>query len=291
MENILENEVAAAKIQTLGAEIVSFKKKKTDDEYIWHGDSAYWSSHAPVLFPMVCAANDGKIKVDGKVYPIGNHGFARKSEFELIEANASKAVYRLMADENTKKMYPFAFHLYATYTLVDNQLKVVYQVENVDEKEIYFQIGTHPGFYCPVNEKTKFEDYYLEFECNETLERLFMNDANVLIPNKTEMVLQDSKVLPLTRELFAKGALVFKQVNSKKISLKCKTSSKTLVLLSSHLPYLGLWQAKDAEFVCIEPWHGIADVDGYAGEFKEKEQMVFLKPGEKFACGYTLIID
>lgn len=291
MNKVLKNDLASVQIKKLGAEVVSFKKKENDCEYMWNGDEKLWSGHAPVLFPIVCAANNGEIKVDGQIHKIGNHGFARKSEFELIEENDTKVVYRLSYDENTLAMYPFKFTLYICYNLDGNKLKVNYKVENVDNKEIYFQIGTHSGFNCPVDKKDKFEDYYLQFECNETLERLFMNDANVLISGKSEVILENNNILPLTRELFEDGALVFRNINSKQVALRSKTTDKSVVVSYENLTYMGLWQAKDADFICIEPWHGIADEDNFNGEFKEKEMIITLKEGTSFECDYTIEIN
>ncbi len=291
MNKVLKNDLALVQINKLGAEVVSFKKIENDCEYMWNGDAKYWSGHAPVLFPIVCAANNGEIKVNGQIHKIGNHGFARKSEFELIEESDTKAVYRLSYDENTLVMYPFKFTLYICYTLEGNKLKINYKVENADNKEIYFQIGTHSGFNCPLDKDDKFEDYYLEFECNETLERLFMNDANVLISGKSKVILENNNILPLTRELFKDGALVFRNINSKQVELKSKISDKSVVLSYENHTYMGLWQAKDANFVCIEPWHGIADEDDFNGEFKEKEMIITLKEGASFECNHTIEIN
>lgn len=291
MNKILKNDFAVVEINKLGAEVVSFKRIENDCEYMWNGDENYWSGHAPVLFPIVCAVNNGEIKVDGQIHKIGNHGFARKSEFELVEESDTRAVYRLSYDENTLAMYPFKFNLYIYYTLEGNKLHINYKVENVDNKEMHFQIGTHPGFNCPLDKDSKFEDYYLEFECNETLERLFMNGANVLINGKSEVILENDNRLPLTRDLFKDGALVFRNMNSKKVVLKNKSTDKTVTLSYENLSYMGLWQAKDANFVCIEPWHGIADNDNFNGEFKEKEMIINLKQGTNFECNYTIEIN
>lgn len=291
MNKVLKNGVAVVEIKKLGAEVSSFKKFENDCEYMWNGDEKYWSGKAPVLFPIVCAVNNGEVKVDGKIYKIGNHGFARKSEFELIEESDNKAVYRLSSNENTLEMYPFKFNLYICYTLEGTKLSIDYKVENVDNKEIYFQIGTHPGFNCPLDKGDKFEDYYLQFESNETLERLFMNGANVLINDKSEVILENKNVLPLTRELFKDGALVFRNMKSKQVALRSKNSDKSVTLSYENLSYMGLWQAKDADFVCIEPWHGIADEDGYNGEFKEKEMIITLDQGASFECNHTIEIN
>lgn len=291
MNKVLKNDLAVVQIKKLGAEVVSFKKKEDNCEYMWNGDEKYWSEHAPLLFPIVCAVNNGEIKVDGQIHKIGNHGFAKKSEFELIEESDSKAVYKLSYDENTLAMYPFKFNLYVCYTLERNKLKIDYKVENVDNKEIYFQIGTHPGFNCPLDKNGKFEDYYLEFECNETLERLYMNGSNLIISGKSKVILENNNILPLTRELFENKALVFRNINSKQVALRSKTTDKSVTLSYENLSYMCLWQAKDANFVCIEPWHGIADEDNFNGEFKEKEMIIKLKEGTNFECNYTIEIN
>lgn len=292
MCKILKNELAEVKIKKFGAEVVSFKKIENDCEYMWDGDEKEWSGHAPVLFPIVCAANNGEIKVDGQIHKIGNHGFVRKSDFELIEESDTKAVYRHSYDESTLEMYPFKYNLYITYTLEDTKLHINYKVENVDEKEIYFQIGTHPGFNCPLGKDGKFEDYYLEFDSKENLERLYMNDANVLITGKSQTVLENDNILPLTRELFKDGALVFKNIKSRKIQLKSKVTDKSVIVsYDDKLNYLGLWQAKNSNFVCIEPWHGIADTDDFTGEFKEKEMIIGLETGKIYEVDYSIAIN
>jgi len=290
MNKQIKNDISEVEISSLGAEIISFKTLNDGCEYLWNGDKSYWPGHAPLLFPIVCAVNEGKITVDNKEYAIGNHGFAKKSEFTVVKETANSIIYQLSYDEETLKMYPFKFELNIIYTLVDNKLNINYVVRNIDNKEIYFQIGMHPGFHCPRVESENLEDYYLEFECNENLDRLFMNGSNVIIKNKSENILQNHNILPLTPQLFENGALVFRNISSKKISLKSKKSNQKVVLSFENLPYLGIWQAKDAPFVCIEPWHGIADTEGFNGEFKGKEMMITLDQGMSFECNCSIEI-
>jgi galactose mutarotase-like enzyme len=292
MNKILKNNIFSVEISKAGAELTSFKNLQNSCEYIWNGDKSYWSGHSPVLFPIVCAANNSTIKVDGNDYKIGNHGFARKSDFELVEETDCKAVYRLSYSEATLAMYPFKFDLYLIYTLEENRLKIEYKVDNVDDKDIYFQIGTHPGFNCPIDNSGKFEDYYIEFQCEENLERLYMNDSNVLIKGKSEKIaLINNNVLPLTHDLFNEGALVFKNLKSAKVVLKNDKTDKKVILSYEDLPHMGIWQPKNAPFICIEPWHGLADEDGFNGEFKEKELIVSLKKGNSYKCSYTIEVE
>ena len=291
MNTILKNDVAVVEIKKAGAEIVSFKSLVNDTEYVWDGNENIWGSHAPVLFPLVCAVVNNEIRVDGKTYEIGNHGFAKFSDFEVVEANDTTAVFKLTYSEKTLAMYPYKFNLFITYTLNGNKLETKYKVENADDKEIYFQLGTHPAFNCPLDKENQFEDYYLEFDQEETLERFFMNAGNCIISDKSEVLIENSKILPLTHELFYDGALVFKKINSQKITLKSKKSAKHVVVSYENLPTLGIWQKKDAPFVCIEPWYGLADTDNYTGEFKDRDRIIPLKQNETFEASLNIEVN
>ena len=291
MNTILKNDVAVVEIKKAGAEIVSFKSLVNDTEYVWDGNENIWGSHAPVLFPLVCAVVNNEIRVDGKTYEIGNHGFAKFSDFEVVEANDTTAVFKLTYSEKTLAMYPYKFNLFITYTLNGNKLETKYKVENADDKEIYFQLGTHPAFNCPLDKDNQFEDYYLEFDQEETLERFFMNAGNCIISDKSEVLIENSKILPLTHELFYDGALVFKKINSQKITLKSKKSAKHVVVSYENLPTLGIWQKKDAPFVCIEPWYGLADTDNYTGEFKDRDRIIPLKQNETFEASLNIEVN
>lgn len=288
MESILKNQKMLVKLSTTGAEAIEIRRLDLDCNYLWGGDAQYWASHSPVLFPMVCAAMNGEIKVDNQKYAMMNHSYARKTEFELLEQGETTAVYRLQADEKSLTIYPFKFQLTIQYSLVENSLEIDYQVKNVDDRDIYFQIGTHPGFNCPLENDLSFEDYYLEFDQPEKLERHFMNGANVLIPDRTTLIGENVSRLPMTRGLFADGALVFPQIKSSRIVLKSDQSPRAVAVSFENMQQLGIWQAKDAPFVCIEPWHGLADVDGYTGEFKDRAAVIQLEPCKTFHCSMVI---
>ncbi len=288
MESIIKNQMMSVKISSTGAEAVEIERLDLDCSYLWQGDAKFWGSHSPVLFPMVCAAMNGEIKVGNEKYAMINHGYARKTEFELVELTETTALYRLQSNEKSLVMYPFKFNLMIQYSLVDNRLVVEYQVKNKDDQDIYFQIGTHPGFNCPLENGPAFEDYYLEFDQPENLERHYMNAANCLIPDRTNLIGEAIRKLPLTRSLFADGALVFPEIKSSRILLKSDLSPRAVAVSFENMHQLGIWQAKDAPFVCIEPWHGLADVDGYTGEFKDRQAVVQLTPGNTFHCSMTI---
>ncbi|MBW4085641.1 aldose 1-epimerase family protein [Paenibacillus sp. S150] len=291
MNTILRSGSAEAEISPLGAELISFIRKDTGTDYIWSGDAAYWTGRSPVLFPIIGAVRNGEIKVHGQAYKLANHGFARHSEFTIIEADESHAVFRLTSSGHTLSSYPFQFNLYITYTLNESTLKLDYRVENTDGQSIFFQLGTHPAFNCPLDENGSFSDYVLEFSETETLDREFLNSAGLRITGKTESVLKGERLLPLTHEMFRDDALVFRNVASRQITLKSRVTEKSVAVSFEGFPDLGIWQKLNAPFLCIEPWQGFADSDGFEGELSEKEGVITLAPGENFASSLTIEIS
>lgn len=282
MNTILRSGSAEAVISSLGAELVSFKTLDTDNQYIWSGDAEFWTGRSPVLFPIIGAARGGEIRTGGKTYSIGNHGFARRSEFKLVEASDTQAVFLLSQDEHTLASYPYKFNLLLTYILSGTTLEISYRVENTDEQEIFFQLGTHPAFNCPLDGKGTIADYVLEFSEQEKLDRLFLTDSGLVISGKSETVLDGGRLLPLSHEMFLDGALVFRNVQSHSIALRSKLTDRSVVVTSSGFPDLGIWQPKNAPFVCIEPWHGVADGEAFEGELRDKEAVITLVPGAQF---------
>jgi len=283
----IANGVIEATIEPMGAELSGLRRLDTGVEYLWDADKRYWAGHAPVLFPIVCAARNGEILVGGKLHKIGNHGFARKSPFELVESSRDRAVFRLASSEASLAMYPYRFVLTLTYTLSGGTVKTAFTVQNAGAEPMPFQLGTHAGFHCPLGGEGSFADWQLEFEQEEELTRLFMNGDNVLVPGQSEHVLT-GRVLPLTHALFHRGALVFRGVRSSAIALRSKASTKAVVVRSDRMPYLGLWQPKDAPLVCIEPWHGIADPADRTVEFKDREGTLSLDPGARYETWYSI---
>lgn len=283
----LENQHLKISLSNHGGELHSIKGKKDNTEFLWSGDEAYWKYHAPILFPIVGKVFNGKYTVDGITYELPQHGLARVRDFEMIEQTKNSISFELKYSEDTLKVYPFKFSLIIKYTLNDINLSIDYIVKNLDNKEMYFSIGAHPAFMCPI-ENDKFDDYYFEF--NEKENASIMQLVGPGYFSKEEKpYLKDENIINLSTDLFKNDALVFKNLKSNKISLKSKTHKKYLEFDFGEFPYLGLW-TKDtgAPFVCIEPWFGHADFDGFNEEFKDKAAIQSLMPNKEFHCNYNI---
>ncbi len=290
MTIILDNDTYKATIETLGAELIHLVRKSDGYDYMWSGDSTYWSGRSPVLFPIIGSLNGGQIKVADKSYSMGNHGFARKSEFECVSSSQKEAVFRLSESEETLKQYPFKFTLELKCCLTTSGVQINYSVINDDEIIMPFQIGTHAAFNCPFGTSAELKEWYLEFEKVETLKRLGVKD-NLIDVNDQTTVMSHSNILPLKKEDFYEYAFVFKNIESKSVRLKSKVTDESIKVSYDNLPDLAIWQPKDAPFLCIEPWYGHGDVLGFEGDIMEKEPMVHLKPKDIFEACLRIDVD
>lgn len=286
----LENSNIKITASTHGGEIHSIKSKVDGTEYLWDGNPEYWKYHAPILFPIVGKVVDSKYKVDGKTYELPQHGLARTSEFTLDSKTDNQVTFELKFSEESLKVYPYKFSLKSNYKLEDNTVKVTYSVKNLDNKKIYFSIGAHPAFMCPINQNGSLEDCYLEFNEKETSDRKVLTTKGYFSNDESEC-LNATDTLMLSKELFKDDALVFDNLKSDKITIKSKSNSKSLTVDFNSFPYMGIWAPKDgAPFVCIEPWFGHADCEDFNGEFSEKEGIISLEVGEKFNCTYKVTV-
>ena len=153
----LENEFLKVTISTHGAELISVINKENGLEYMWQANPAHWKRHAPILFPNVGKYKDGKFIYNGKEYKQAQHGFARDMEFALIEKTNNSAFFELLYNDDTLKVYPFKFSLVLGFILEKNELTLTYEVANVDDKKMYFQIGGHPAFNVPLTDGSRNE--------------------------------------------------------------------------------------------------------------------------------------
>jgi galactose mutarotase-like enzyme len=284
---ILENETLTASFNPKGAELQSLKSKVDHTEYIWNADPAFWAKHSPVLFPIVGALKDNAYYYEGVRYELSRHGFARDQEFEVEPVNATEVVFTLRSSEETRLVYPFDFVLSLRYKLSENGLSCSYEVQNPEDKELLFSVGGHPAFATPV-EGLSYNDYRLTF--NADTEISYHKIVDNLISAQTVLLPLENQELPLKHELFYEDALVFKTLKSNQITLTNTVNQKGLEFSFENFPYFGIWAAKDANFVCLEPWCGIADASDHNQQLAEKEGIINLPPHQNWARTWTVKI-
>jgi galactose mutarotase-like enzyme len=282
----LSNTVLKVDIALKGAELKSIYHLQHELEYLWQGDAAFWNRNAPVLFPIVGKVKNNTYSYHQKQYHLPQHGFARDMNFECEEHSDTHAVFVLKSNEETSKVYPFQFSFYITYTLTENSIRVAYKVVNASEQTMYFSVGAHPAFNCPLEKGLTFEDYQLTFEQKETAHRLLLGTNGV--SRNTELVLNNTNVLPLDYNLFKeKDAIIFKDLQSKFMVLASKKSNRAIDFNYAGFPYMGIW-TKPGPFLCIEPWYGIADFEDADGLLNQKEGIQELEVSGTFQAHYDM---
>ncbi len=285
----LSNDRLTARIDPKGAELTSLFSPSRSLEYIWEGDPAFWGKHSPVLFPIVGALKNDTFYFQEKPYHLPRHGFARDKVFEAEQVSERSALLSIASHAETLEKYPFLFRFSIRYALEGERLNVGYLVENTGEGPMYFSVGGHPAFRVPLTSGSVYEDYYLEFSDTENTGRWPVSPEG-LIEASPEPLLDDTRVLPLTKELFSKDALVLKKLRSSTVKLLSDKTSHGLEFDFTGFPYLGLWAAGGADFVCIEPWYGIADSVLSDQQLTDKEGINFIAAGESFECTWSVTV-
>jgi galactose mutarotase-like enzyme len=279
---ILENEVLRVEVALKGAELQSILNKVFGMEYLWNGNPASWAKRSPVLFPIVGNLKNNTYSYQGKSFQLPRHGFAREMEFQLEKQNANEIILILKSNPETKKNYPFDFEFRIRYQIQGDELSTEYMVSNTGNGILLFSVGGHPAFRLPLTEDTLFSDYYLKFDETENLARWPISKDGLILPHSIP-VLEDSSRLNLKKSIFYQDALVFKYPASSEISLVSAKTTHGIQFQMGEFPFLGIWSFKDADFICIEPWCGIADSINSNQQLEQKEGIEKLSPGKVFS--------
>jgi galactose mutarotase-like enzyme len=275
-----------AQVSPDGAELVRLQDEQGRD-LLWDGDPAFWTGRSPLLFPIVGRVRNDRIRVNGLEYELPRHGFARTSRFALEEASPSQCRFRLDSDENTLRRYPFPFQLDITYRIDDTTLTITASVTNSGSSVMPASFGYHPAFRWPLPYGAPRDAHEIRFE-HEELAPIRRPVEGLISRNADPSPVQD-RILPLHDDLFQADALVFDQLKSRSVEYGASGDGSIRVDFSD-MPHLGIWSKPGAGFVCIEPWQGHADPEGFEGELTTKPGVVLVQPGEtrKFTISATV---
>jgi len=286
----IDNGIISAKIDTLGAQLVSVCSC-SGTEYLWQRDKKYWRDSSLLLFPYIARLYGGGYTFNGKKYEMGIHGFAAAYEFSAEKVNADSVTMVLRECEYTRSQYPFNFTLSVMYTLSGASLNVRYTVENRDCKRMPFAIGGHPGFNVPFEKGTEFSDYVLTFGTACTPDRIGFTDELFLSGENKPYPLEDGKTIRLDHSLFDDDAIILQNM-AKSVTIESDKTCKKLTVAYPDMPYLGIWHMPetDAPYVCIEPWSSLPSRQGVIEEISCKSDMITIEPGETYSTGWELTI-
>lgn len=281
------NDIITIEVSKHGAELVSLVKGGR--EYLWSGDAQYWNRHAPILFPAVGKPYNNELHVNGKTYPMKQHGFARDREFEDLGNGLLR-----MRESDLSASYPYRLGLEVQYHLAGSKVEVVWTVENLDDKEAYFQIGAHPGFLLP--------DYHAADEIHGYI-RYHDGEGHPVNPVIVSALKEGNRVpvdsprsipseMPLKADTFAHDALMFEGGQVAEAILCDKEGAPVLGVSCPQAEAYGIWapHMDGCPFVCLEPWCGICDPYGFTGDISRRQYIHRLSPREKYNFTYTIEI-
>ncbi len=271
------SDALTAQINPLGAELWSLTDAAAR-EYMTDADPAFWDRRAPLLFPVVGELAGGQLRVDGVAHDLPRHGFARTSQFDLVEHAADQVRFRLTDSAQTRAAYPFAFALDMAFRVTGWRLDMVASVHNPGAAALPFSFGYHPAFAWPLPGAADKRAHCLTFERNEPQPvRRVDRATGVLLPH-SEPTPVEGRDLLLDSALFEADAVIWTELHSRALRYHAPGGA-ALDIAFPDTPMLGLWQVPGARYICIEPWQGHADPQGFAGDFTAKPGLVMLAPG------------
>ncbi len=282
MQEIIRSGNFMAAVDSLGAELVSFKDG-SGREYMWQADPEIWKRHAPVLFPFVCSTDSKKFTVNGREFKMSNHGFARDSQFEKAASSENSISFVLRSSEATKALYPYDFEFTVTYTLENNKITAVFSAKNTGSEDMYCFIGGHPGFNCPMSDDEKFDDYYVKYEKSETIIQELPDGRKITVADNTDTV-------NITRELFANDVFMKEKPASSEVSLIGRKSGKGVKVSYDNSGCIAVWSpaADNAAFVCLEPWTSVPVYCDKTEELTEMPHALKIKAGDKYDFSFVI---
>lgn len=281
----------SALFASAGAELKSLKDCRTGREYMWNANPEFWKRTSPILFPLVGNYKNKETRYNGRVYSLPQHGFARDMEFEMVSMKQDEIWFALNSGPETIRKFPFLFKLEVGYKLEGQNLHVTWRVLNRGKETMYFSIGGHPAFVCPLRDGEKQSDYYLHFDAEGGINSHMIGENGLATDTVVSYPLEDG-YLRIVENLFENDALVIENHQARKVSL-CTPDKKPYVTVSFDAPLFGVWSVpgKQAPFVCIEPWYGRCDHENFGGTLQEREWGNVLEASDTFEAAYTITLE
>lgn len=276
-----------AQINPLGAQLSTLRDRDGRD-LLWDGDSKVWAGRAPLLFPIVGALARGCYRLDSNDYQLPRHGFARGKVFEIVDSSSAKVAFRLSADESTLKVYPFQFELEVCFSLDGPTLSVTTWVRNVGKEAMPASFGYHPAFRWPLPFGRTRSSHFIEFASDEPAPIRRLNGDGLLTSERHPSPIIRRR-LALADALFQDDVMIFDEIRSRSVTYGAEEGPRLQVSFPD-TPVLGIWMKPGANFICIEPWHGIADPVGFSGDFREKPGVFTVAAGAAVPMKMTVTL-
>lgn len=147
---------------SLGGWLTRYRRRLASNEWIEviHHDPEVearypremWAGN-PILFPMVSFNHlpgaDHHYQWNGLKFPLPQHGFARRSSWELANRSSDAVTMDLKSSPDTLAVYPWEFRCRLTYQLQSGRLNAAHEVTNLSSAPMPFSLGIHPYLRIP----------------------------------------------------------------------------------------------------------------------------------------------
>ncbi|HEY8390665.1 MAG TPA: aldose 1-epimerase family protein [Clostridia bacterium] len=283
------NEMLDVSISDIGAELMSIKTKDKT-EYLWQGNPKFWDGRAYNLFPIIGRLNQGVYIYNGQEFKMQLHGFLRTSKLEVINHQKSSITFELKYNNATLYQYPFKFLIRISYELVKNKINVKYNVVNLDDKPMYFNIGAHPGFNVPLKPRLNFDDYFVEFKDICKIKKHELNEDYCFMSGKViDYELLNGRIIPLNHKMFEYDTYIFSDT-SKTATLKSISDEKSVIINFPDFKYFAMWSNKTAPFVCLELWQGLPSSAYKIDDLQKKSDIITLEENKEYNNSWSIEI-
>lgn len=277
----------SATINPLGAQL-SELRDAGGRQLQWQGDPAVWAGRAPILFPIVGMLVGGQYRTGGRTFSLPRHGFARVRRFAIAEVGPASATFRLTADAQTLAVYPFEFELDVNFAVEDSTLSVTSWIRNRGHEDMPASLGYHPAFAWPLPDGQERAAHFIEFEADEPAPIRVLDGNGLLLPQPRPTPVENRR-LTLRDELFVNDALIFDRIVSRTVTYGSDVGLRIAISFPG-IPYLGVWTKPGANFICIEPWQGVTDPQGFHGQLEDKPGSLRIAPGNVAAVAMAITV-
>jgi galactose mutarotase-like enzyme len=271
----------------LGAQLYTLRDRGGRD-LLWSGDPSVWSGRAPLLFPIVGVLAGGSYRLGPKLYRLSRHGFARGRIFSLVESNSNAATFRLKFDDASLLVYPFRFELQVRFALDGPTLSVTTHVRNLGAEDMPASFGYHPAFRWPLPSGEARSAHFIEFADDEPAPVRRLDTDGLLTPARHPTPVTHRR-LELADVLFQDDVIIFDQIRSRSVTYGAPRGPRIRVSFPD-APFLGVWTKPKADFICIEPWHGVSDAEGFSGDFRTKTGVFKVPAGDALPIEMTITL-
>jgi galactose mutarotase-like enzyme len=277
----------SAEVSPLGAEL-STLRDRTGRDLLWNGDPSVWSGRAPLLFPIIGVLAGGSYRLGSRVYRLPRHGFARGRLFDIAAASSTAATFRLKFDEASLAVYPFRFELDVRFALHGPTLSVTTNVRNLGDEDMPASFGYHPALRWPLPFGQARASHFIEFADDEPAPIRRLDPDGLLTPARHPTPVAHRRLV-LADALFQDDVVIFDDIQSRSVTYGAPDGPR-LRLGFPDTPYLGVWTKPQANFICIEPWHGVSDAEGFSGDFTAKTGIFTVAAGAALPIKMTITL-